>query len=491
MAEARPITLVVAPAGYGKTTLLSAWLRDSPRPLAWLSLDPHDNDPSTFLAYLIAAIRSVAPEACGLTQSLAARNDSTPTPWPFLARCLVRDVEAIEHPLTLVLDDYHVISQPDCHAFVAELLRHRPPSLHLVIASRRAPPLPLAKPRAEGALIELGTMDLRWSHAAAAAFLLRATDLRIDRLTARHIAAQADGWVAGLRLAALALSHSWDPAAGAEALAGRLTSRPALEYLASEVLERQPPEVKDLLLRSAILDRFCDELCVALLEDAGSGSRGRARLDHVERENLFLIPLEDSADLGRPWYRFHVLFRQLLLEHLAAVHPPETIAALHRRAAGWLGAQGLIEEALRHLLAAGDEAALVHLIETNRHTAINRERWPELERWLRLLPESLVDRHAELVLAQAWTWLNQFRWEDLTGRIEQAAVLLDTDGFDASRHYLRAEVDSTARPPPPSQPRHDTGHGVRGPGARGHAHGAFGGPQRRPGLPERWLLRPG
>ncbi len=439
--ERRPVTVVVAPAGYGKSTLLSAWLVDLDRPAAWLSLDRMDNDPSTFLTYVIAALRTVDPNAGRSTQSLATRNGSMPPPWPVIGRSLVSDVEAIARPFVLVLDDYHEISDPECHALLAELARRPLDHLQLVVASRRAVPLPMGRLRASDLVTEIRAEDLRCSADEARLFLRRSVGDQLDDATALRLAQETEGWLAGLRMVAVYVRGQGDAAVASDALSGRPPTWRALEYLAEEVLAEQPAVVQECLVRASILERLCAGLCAALTDGITTGADGQSFLDRVEDEGLFVVPLDDVVDGGRRWYRLNHLFRDLLRHRLRQNLPEDDVADLHRRAGDWFAAHHFVEEALSHYLAAGDEPSAVSLVEAHRHQAMNREEWSRLERWLRLLPRKLVEQQPELVLMEAWAWLQRFRWPDLPERVERATSLLaDRSTPPGDDGYLWGEV---------------------------------------------------
>ena len=349
------LTLISAAAGFGKTTLVSAWiaaLQASPRPLgegpgvraAWLSLDEGDSDPTRFLAYLIAALQTVAPSVG--QGALAALQAPQPPPPEAILTAVLNDIAALPDRLILVLDDYHAVDAPAVDQALAFLLQNLPPALHLVIATREDPPLPLARLRARGQLTELRAADLRFTPAEAAEFLNQVMGLSLSPAEMAALEARTEGWIAGLHLAALSMQGRTDTAAFVETFSG--SHRFVLDYLVEEVLQRQPAGVQDFLLRTAILDRLCGPLCDAVLQDASAS--GQDTLAYLERANLFIVPLDNE----RRWYRYHHLFGELLRQRLHQQLPADAIAGLHIRASLWYEANDLELEAFQHAAAAHD-----------------------------------------------------------------------------------------------------------------------------------------
>ena len=321
----RKLTLVTAPAGFGKTTLLAEWLAatsGSEPSAGWVSLDPGDNDPGIFWAYVIAAVDRVRT---GIgANALALLESARPPGIEAILATLINDIAGDEHEIALVLDDVHVIDAQPIHEAIAYLVDHLPPNLRLVIASRSDPVLPLSRLRARGELTELRAVDLRFTPDEAAAFLngMMGLDLSSDDVAA--LEARTEGWIAGLQLAALSMRGRADVSEFIAEFAG--DDRYIVDYLVEEVLRRQPESVRDFLLQTAILERLNGPLC-----DAVTGrDDGRAMLESLERGNLFVVPL----DSRRHWYRYHHLFADVLRAHLAEEYPDHS-AALHRRAAEW------------------------------------------------------------------------------------------------------------------------------------------------------------
>jgi len=369
----RKLALVSAPAGFGKTTLLNEWAAGCGRPVAWLSLDQGDNDSARFLTYFIAALQTLArsdPEHSsgveGIAQNigagvLAVLQSSQLPPLEPLLTTLLNEITSIPEDFVLVLDDYHVIEAKAVESALGFLLEHLPPQMHLVIATRADPALPLARLRGRGQLTELRTTDLRFTLPEAANFLnqVMGMSLSIDDIAA--LEARTEGWIVGLQLAALSMQGLEDTAGFIQSFAG--SHRFVLDYLIEEVLHKQPENIQNFLLCTSILDRLCGPLCDAVLHDVsatGVGTAGRETLEYLEHANLFVI----SLDHERRWYRYHHLFRDLLRQRLTHKVSPEEIARVHIYASEWLEANGDIAEAFRHALAAADVHRAARLAES-------------------------------------------------------------------------------------------------------------------------------
>lgn len=344
------LTLVVAPAGYGKTTLLAGWLAAlaqgpaAPRPprAAWLTLDEGDADPVRFFRYLAAAVRTAYPAACERSLALLLA-DQVALPRHF-ADAFVADLAALPGPLALVLDGYQTVGCDAVHQGLARAIAYLPEGVQLLVASRADPPWPLGRLRAAGQLAELRAGDLRFSPGEARALLGWGGGAPDDGLAAA-LHERTEGWAAGLQLARIALQSAASPAAFVAGLRG--TDRFIMDYLVDEVFARQPAAVQRFLLISSLPERFCAALCEALGDGAGSSA---ALIDGLERDSLFLAPLDGR----REWYRYHPLFRDLLVHRLFADLGGGGVCRLHRRAAGWFQGRGMAEEAARHLRLAAE-----------------------------------------------------------------------------------------------------------------------------------------
>jgi LuxR family maltose regulon positive regulatory protein len=389
------LTLVVAPAGFGKSTLVAQWLaalaaRHSPPKAAWLTLDEHDQDPLRFLAYLAAAVEQAAPGAAAATLGLLAAH--APPPAHVVLQALLVDLSALPGGLTLVLDDYDQVAAEPLHHAVAYLLRQLPPACRLVIISRADPPLSLGRLRAERQLRELRAADLRFTEGETGA-LLASLGGAADTDLAALLHRQTEGWALALQLAALAQLDAPASERGQAA-----ATRQIAEYLAGEVVARQDAATVETLLALAVPERFCAGLCAALLGVPDELLAAESRLERLARANLFLAPLDEE----RRWFRFHHLFRDLLLRRLHLERGEGAVRELHLRAARWLADEGAIEEAVRHFLAAGDEDAAAALVEGLLLPEFGGEvaASPPAQ-WLRLLPAELVARRPGLALIVA------------------------------------------------------------------------------------------
>ena len=386
---ARGRGLVCAPAGFGKTSLLADWARSDGRPVAWLGLDAGDNDPARFWRYVVAALDRVQPGIAGRLGPLLG----PPTPRSFegLVTALINELAAQPGPdgVLLVLDDYHLIDSGPVHASVAFLLENLPPGLHLVVSSRADPPLPLARLRARGQLAELRAAELRFTTGEGAA-LLGVAGPGLPEAAVAALTARTEGWAAGLKLAALSLRGQADPAGFVAAFSG--SHRFVLDYLADEVLDGQPGQVRAFLLETSVLERLSGELCDAVTGRAGS----QELLQDIERAGLFLVPLDEV----RGWWRYHHLFADLLRARLEQEEPGR-VQELHRAAAAWSDEHDLGDDAVRHALAAGDTAWAARLVERYVDALLGRSEGATLHRWLSALPAESVRARPRLCLAQA------------------------------------------------------------------------------------------
>jgi LuxR family maltose regulon positive regulatory protein len=408
-AEARRLTLVSASAGSGKTTLLSEWYADpaEKRPFAWLSLDREDNDPVRFWTCVIEALRTVEPgvgEApCAALQAPGGGGAGTET----AVTLLVNELHALGEPLVLVLDDYHEINETSVHDGVEFLLDHMPAQLHLAIASRSDPPLQLARLRVRHELTELRSGDLLFSSDEADQLLNRAHGLALRPDDVARLRTRTEGWAAGLQLAALSLSGRDDASSFIDQFAGN--DRQVVDYLAFEVLDRQPEDVQTFLLDTSILDRLSGGLCDAVTGGAGSA----VRLEWLQRAGLFTVPLDSRGE----WYRYHHLFGELLRHELERTHP-ERVEELHLRASDWYLDHEMAAEAIHHALAGGDFERAAHLIAGSWSSYFGRGRLTTIAGWLALLPPTAIEHDSRLWLAQAWVSLDR-------GRLDDADPLID------------------------------------------------------------------
>ncbi|HEX6544436.1 MAG TPA: LuxR C-terminal-related transcriptional regulator [Ktedonobacterales bacterium] len=384
----RPLTLLTAPPGFGKTTSLAAWVRQVETPVAWVSLDVSDNEPEQFWAYVLSALEQASPGITG--GALAMLRSIHAPPLPIILRALLNAVVGSPRDVVLVLDDYHHISESIIHETLAALLDHPPTQLHLYLASRQEPPLPLARLRARDEVNEIRADDLRFRLDEVAEFLSGVMDMRLPFEDVLALAERTDGWIAGLQLAGLSLQQHPDPAAFVASFNG--SHRHIMQYLGDEALAAQPADVRAFLLRTSLLDRMSAPLCDALTGRHDS----RALLDRIVRANLFVVALDDE---GR-WYRYYHLFADLLRHHLHE-EAPELVPDLHRKAARWLENDGQITEAAHHLFAIPDFDAAAGLLERIYGDLIRRGDIVTLTSLLERLPTDMLAERPALSLAMA------------------------------------------------------------------------------------------
>lgn len=433
--QLHPLTLVVAPAGYGKTTLLSKWLDDSPLPSTWLSLDERDDGFLPFLAYFLAAIRKLFPDSCSLTLALAFGAE-VPNP-SLLAATLINELDSVAAPFILVLDDYQFVTEPAAHQFVAELLRHPSRTLHLVLSTRFDPPLPLAVYRARDQLTELRTHDLRFSEDETSRFLHHALKAAPDREIVAILRTKTEGWIAGMRLAVLYLRTEPEHATALANLQGN--SRYTMDYLAAEVLSNQPAAVQEFLIKTSFLDRLCAPLCEAVVGPSLTAAAAQGYLERLEQQNLFVFPLDEAT----AWFRYHHLLQQLLRYRLQQTSSPDELANLHARAAAWFDAHGLVEEAIIHALKSNDSDAAIRILEAHRHEAMNQEQWQQLELWLRLFPPNLADTRPELAILEAWLMHGRHQMAAIPHQLDRAVLLMNSVALpETLRSHLTSEIDA-------------------------------------------------
>lgn len=376
------LTVVAAPAGFGKTTLLTDWLAGLPPgtpSVAWLSLDRRDNDPSLFWTYVVTAMRTVRDGLGSDALQLLASSSSSSSSTEATLAALLNDLGGRSEELLLILDDYHLIEAPDVHEGMTFLLEHRPPQLHVVLATRTDPPLPLARMRARGQLVEVRAAELRFTVEESAAYLNGPMELGLSEGDLAALDGRTEGWIAALQLAALSMQGRDDVSAFIAGFAG--DDRYVVDYLGEEVLARQPTAVRDFLLRTSVLERLTGPLCEAVTGRDG----GKASLLALERANLFLVPLDDR----RQWYRYHHLFGDVLHAHLLDEYPDE-VPELHRRASVWFAANGDSAQAVDHALAGGDTRRAADLMELAIPMMARERREAELARWVSALPDEVV-----------------------------------------------------------------------------------------------------
>jgi LuxR family transcriptional regulator, maltose regulon positive regulatory protein len=417
-----PLTLVVAPAGWGKSTLVADWLRQDRVSAGWVSLDRGDDDPHRFWRYLLLAVSQAGQGAgtAALRRLDAARSDVLRDVLP----TFINEVTSSGAPLVLVLDDYHLITSAPVHMSVSMLLDRCPPQLHLVLITRADPPLPLSRMRVRGELAEVRAEQLRFSLDEAREFFGGRLGTQLSEQDVHRLLARTEGWAAGLQLAALRLKDRADTSGFIERFTG--ADWHIVNYLGEEVLTSQPPRVREFLLVTSVLNRMCAPLCDALTGRAD----GAELIDEVNRANLFLIPLDDE----RRWFRYHHLFGGLLRHELARTAPRQP-ATLHQRAAQWYAGNGDPAEAIAHAIASGDHSLTRGLVAAHWRRHFNAGQLETVRRWLDALPAGLVAVDASLSAARVWVALDAGRLEDVGAALDAA----ETSGSpDTQLRVLRA-----------------------------------------------------
>ena len=442
------LLLVDAPAGYGKTTLVAQWRGSASeaRPFAWASLDPDDNDPVSLWFHVAHALHRARPEFC-VQPVLDALRERPADVGGTLLPILVSELNALPGPVILVLDDYHLVKERSCHGQVDYLLRHLPPTVQLVLTTRADPPLPLARLRSTGDMVELRMSELRFTPAEAAALIRRTAGVRLADHDLADLVGRTEGWPAGVYLAALSLRGHPSPGTFVRQFSGN--SRYVADLLIEEVLGRQPDHIRHFLARTSILGQFSAPLCDAVLCSADATEI----IGTLERENLFVVPVDDD----RGWYRYHRLFAQLLRSQLARAEPG-IIPALHRRASGWHQRAGSPTEAIRHALAGGDADGAVDLIARLWVAYAGAGRAETVRTWLQALGEDVIAARPVAAHCAAWAaalvgdrpsaarWLSVIEAADHHGPLpdgiqslrSSAALLRGVHGFEGLRVMRRS-----------------------------------------------------
>jgi LuxR family maltose regulon positive regulatory protein len=443
------VTLISAPAGFGKTTLVSEWitaLTPTPSPsgqpsrrfadtggrgkIAWLSLDEGDNDPVRFLAYLVAALQSIAPDVgAGV---MAVLQSPQPPPIELLLTDLLNEITTLADNFILVLDDYHVIESQAVDQALAFFVEHLPPQIRLVIASREDPPLPLARLRARGQLTELRAADLRFTPAEAADFLNRVMGLNLSVADIDALEQRTEGWIAGLQLAAISMQGHEDASGFIQSFTG--SHHFVLDYLVEEVLHQQPENIQTFLLHTAILERLCGPLCEAvLLTPADSG---QVILEYLERVNLFIVPLDND----RQWYRYHHLFGDLLRKRLGQSFTAEEVAKHHIRASQWYEDHDLELEAFQHAAAADDVERAERLMESRKMGLYFRSVAMAVLAWLTSLPKTVLDTRPLLWVRSATLALMAGQTHGVAEKLQAAERALQNIEPDVKTRDLIGQI---------------------------------------------------
>jgi LuxR family maltose regulon positive regulatory protein len=413
----RKLTLISAPAGYGKTTLAAQWLAHIPHPSAWLSLDEHDSDPDRFLRYVIASIRKIFPQFAPQIEPLL----SSPTlpPLEYLTDTLVSDLAEPVKPWVLVLDDYHTIADETVQKIIIRIVQHLPDNLHMVILTRKYPPWPLSLWRVRGWINDIRADDLSFSGEEARSFLNPGPNRDVSDKTVEMIQRRTEGWIAGLQMARLSMVHADNPETFAMNFSG--SDRLIVDFLTDEVLSSQHPEIYDFLIVTAMFDRFCASLCDHLLANESETRDSHNLIELLKKENLFLVALDSEGD----WYRYHHLFQTLLTRKMKPVLLAERRTRIHRRAGEWFAGRGLIEEAVTHLIAGGDINAAAELIGENLHMTLEQDLSRRtLLRWLKMFPKDAENKHPALPAAHVCYKMYHLDFAGMRPLMDEAENLL-------------------------------------------------------------------
>jgi len=435
----RKLTLVSAPAGFGKTTLVLSWLGVCQKPSVWLSLDESDNDLSIFLLYFVAVIRNRYPQACENANRLLEANQLPPL--DYIAASLINDIIEIDEPFIIAFDDYHHILNENIQGLMTRLIKAQPEQLHIVLTSRSDPQLPLAWLRANHQMTEVRASDLRFSEREAELFLQGAVDKGIDPAAAASLCQRTEGWIVGLRLAALSMQKGTDPEAILDGFRGD-TSDFVTNYLVGEVLNQQSTGMRKFLLQTSILNRFNADLsdAVCYRSSEADSSQGSDREDlstsrlirEMKNTNLFLVPLDEQQD----WYRYHRLFQEILRNRLDSEYSREQVKKLHYRASKWFADHGYIGDAIGHALSADDVEMAVSLVEDQSQNLLNPVDRVILEHWLSLLPSEIVWRRPKLQIARAWMLFRQWNITALDSVLGRTQSLLVEDTCTSEDNML-------------------------------------------------------
>lgn len=419
-----PLTLISAPAGFGKTSLLCEWMLQSGCRVAWLTLDEEDNDPTRFWAYFIAALQTLQEDLGeNARAALSAQTQSAQPPELFLT-ILLNEIAGFSDPFALVLEDCHLINNPAIHAGLTFLIDHLPAQIHLIITSRADPSLPLPRWRAGSRLAEIRADDLRFTQEETSSFLTERLRLPLSSEEVAALVERTEGWIAGLQLAALSMQGRKDIVAFVADFTG--SNHYIVDYLTDEILQRQPEGVQSFLLRTSILDRLCAQLCEAVTGQHGS----QELLEYLEHANLFLQPMDDQ----RHWYRYHQLFVEMLRNRLRQ-QQPELVPGLQHRASEWYEENGLLDDAIRHALAGKDFERAADLVEATANTTFwRRSEITLMLTWLEALPDDLVRRRPRLCLFHTWGLL-------LSGQLSTIEVRLnDIEAYLSQRKAGETET---------------------------------------------------
>jgi LuxR family maltose regulon positive regulatory protein len=436
LSAGRRLTLISAPAGFGKSTLISEWIAISGRPAAWLSLDENDNDAARFLIYMISTLQTVSPNL-GASILNALQSPQIP-PIDSILTALLNEISMTSDDLILVLDDYHLTEAKSVDDALAFLIEHLPPRMHLVITTREDPSIPIHRLRARNQLTEIRAADLRFSPSEAVEFLNQVMGLNLTEGEVNALDKRTEGWIAGLQLAGLSMKGQQDVHGFIQAFAG--DHRYIVDYLAEEVLRRQPDPIRNFLLQTSILDRLNGSICDAVTAQTG----GKSKLEQLQRGNLFLIPLDDK----REWYRYHHLFADVLRMHLTT-EQPEQVSTLHRRASEWCEKNNLTTEAIYHALVGADFERAAGLIELTAPAMRMNRQEAMLLSWMKSLPEEIFQYRPMLSIEYVGALLSNGKIEGVEVLLQNAERWLDamTEEHDQASEMVIVREDGFVQLP--------------------------------------------
>jgi LuxR family maltose regulon positive regulatory protein len=424
----RKLTLISAPAGFGKTSLLSEWISECGYRACWLSLDERDNDPTRFLQHLIFALREIENDLGD--SALIALQSSQPKELEILVASLINEIAATPQPFVIVLDDYHLITEPKIQEVLLFLIEHQPRQMHLIISSRADPPWPLSRLRVRGEVLEIRSQEMRFTLQETAAFLNDSLGLGLAPETIAVLEKKTEGWIAGLQMAAISMKDREDITGFIHAFTG--SHRFVMDYLVEEVLSQQPADIRDFLLKTSILERLTGSLCDVIVE----GENSQSILSDLEQKNLFLIPLDEQ----RRWYRYHHLFADLLQNQLQQIYP-EDVTRLHHRASIWYGMRHLLPDAIRHALAAKDIERVIHLTRGLMLDSMNDGDYRDLMRWLNSLPETELNKSPWLWVARAQGFFKLGQFDKAETALRKVESVISTrPAADKMRTHIQGHI---------------------------------------------------
>ncbi len=435
-----PLILISAPAGYGKSTLAKCLVEGIDCPSTWISLDERDDDLVAFLSYFLSAVQLIFPGVGDETREMLKASALPPV--QILITNLINELDQIQEDYLLVLDDYHYIHEASIHQLLDQLLLHPPPTFHLLLSTRLDPLLSLTRLRAHARIIEFRAEHLRFSVEEAEQLLQKMIGQEIEKASIISLSEQSEGWVTGLRLAALAMRNR----VGREPIQYNLTARNryVAEYLVQEILSQQLEIHSTCMLKISILERFNTELCQAVCfdneSDIGIGTyNGRSFLNWLDTSNLFVIPLDDR----RRWFRFHHLFREFLQDELKRRLSAEAVNELHVRASGWFEKHKLLDDALQHALEAQDIRRAVHLVSGQRYALMNNAQWQQIAKYLKLFPPEIVEQSPDLLMLRAWLSYHHGTWDEIPSAINAIERLIEKTSMPSDDlGYLQGEIST-------------------------------------------------